>query len=435
MTKATAVFWNTLLNVGITDKLASYESRRAKVFNVCNLAGFTIALIRFSYILFISPNHYTVFTLLINSLPLVICGIMALCMHYNQYRRAIMVSFIFFPASLTAMAVFTNDSGLEIYLLLYMMFTFFFLHLRQQILVTFCWVLACFVTVRFFLSPAIHFLTPGYNYPHDRMLTAINYISGLLFIFLTMYFIKFEVWKFEKSIREKKEELKKLNALKDKVFSVISHDLRTPVNSIILLLKSIEKVGLSAEDFKAYLPEIRNNMEQTGNLMNNLFTWARSQIQQTEITASEISITRLTEQTIRFLERNAAEKNIRIINEVTWDSFAFADENSAQIILRNLLANAIKFTGSGGSVKIKSENAGEFINVIIEDTGIGIPADKQELLFSDCYYSSPGTNRETGTGLGLLICRDLVQKNGGSLLFTSTEGKGSTFTFSLPNYN
>ncbi len=333
------------------------------------------------------------------------------------------------------MAVFSNDSGLEIYLLLYMMFTFFFLHLRHQILVTFCWVLACFLAVHFFLQPAMQFLTPDYNYPHDRVLTAINYISGLLFIFLTMYFIKFEVWKFEKSLREKKEELKKLNALKDKVFSVISHDLRTPVNSIILLLRSIEKVGLSAEDFKAYLPEIRNNMEQTGNLMNNLFTWARSQIQQTEITASEISITRLTEQTIRFLERNAAEKNIRLINEVTWDSFAFADENSAQIILRNLLANAIKFTGSGGSVKIKSENAGNFINVIVEDTGIGIPANKQQLLFSDSYYTTPGTNRETGTGLGLLICRDLVQKNGGSLLFTSEVGKGSTFTFSLPNYN
>jgi two-component system, sensor histidine kinase and response regulator len=435
MKKAIAIIWNTLLTVGITDGLAPYESRRAKVFNLCNLAGFTIGLVRFLYLLLISHNHYSALTLLINSLPLVICSTMALCMQYNQYRKAIAVSFIFFPASLMAMAIFTNDSGLEIYLLLYMMFTFFFLHQRHQILVTFCWVMACFLTVHFLQQPAMQFLAPGYNYPHDRTLTAINYISGLLFIFLTMYFIKFEVWKFEKSIREKKEELKKLNALKDKVFSVISHDLRTPVNSIILLLRSIEKVGLSAEDFKAYLPEIRNNMEQTGNLMNNLFTWARSQIQQTEITASEISITRLTGQTIRFLERNAAEKNIRLINEVTWDSFAFADENSAQIILRNLLANAIKFTGSGGSVKIKTENTGEFINVIVEDTGIGIPSDKQPLLFSDSYYTTPGTNRETGTGLGLLICRDLVQKNGGSLLFTSEEGKGSTFTFSLPNYN
>ena len=128
----------------------------------------------------------------------------------------------------------------------------------------------------------------------------------------------------------------------------------------------------------------------------------------------------------------ADSKNIRLINEVPVDCSAYADENSINIVLRNLIMNAIKFTGSGGTVRVKSHVTGPYVKVMVEDNGIGIPVNKQELLFGESYYTSPGTNKETGSGLGLLICKDLIQKNGGSLQFTSEPGSGTTFSFSLP---
>ena len=131
----------------------------------------------------------------------------------------------------------------------------------------------------------------------------------------------------------------------------------------------------------------------------------------------------------------ADAKNIRLINEVPMGCSAYADENSIKIVLRNLIMNAIKFTGSGGIVRVKSHVTGPSVKVMVEDNGIGIPVNKQELLFGESYYTSPGTNKEAGSGLGLLICQDLVQKNGGSLAFTSEPGSGTTFSFSLPHQN
>jgi signal transduction histidine kinase len=243
------------------------------------------------------------------------------------------------------------------------------------------------------------------------------------------------VWKFENSIRQKKEELKRLNAVKDKVFSVISHDLRSPIGSMILLLREISDASITVDEFNEYLPDLLANMEQTSDLLDNLLAWARSQIRESALVANEISLNRLTDQTIRFLERMADAKNIRLINEVPVDCSAYADENSINIVLRNLIMNAIKFTGSGGTVRVKSHVTGPYVKVMVEDNGIGIPVNKQELLFGESYYTSPGTNKEAGSGLGLLICKDLIQKNGGSLQFTSEPGNGTTFSFSLPSQN
>jgi signal transduction histidine kinase len=420
-----------LLSAGITDQLTPYERRRAKVFNTCNLAGMLIALLRLAYLAFGSSNSYPRVVLLVNAIPLAISGSMLICMVVQYYQAAIAVSFIFFPSALVAMAWMTGDRELEVYLFLYLLFIFFFLHHRRQIILAFCWVTACIVAIHF--SPRSFLASHAYR--PDDILEIIDYGFGLVFVFLACYFIKFEVWKFEKSIRQKKEELKKLNAVKDKVFSVISHDLRSPIGSMILLLREISEASMSVEEFNEYLPDLLANMEQTSDLLDNLLAWARSQIRESALIANEISLNRLTDQTIMFLERTADAKNIRLINEVPVGCSAYADETSIKIVLRNLIMNAIKFTGSGGIVRVKSYVTGPYVKVMVEDNGIGIPENKQPLLFGESYYTSPGTNKEVGSGLGLLICQDLVQKNGGSLLFTSEPGSGTTFCFSLPNKN
>lgn len=420
-----------LLNAGITDQLTSYDRRQTKVFNSCNLAGMLIALLRLAYLSFGSSNHYPGFVLFVNALPLLICGSMMICMFLQFFRTAIVISFLCFPLTLVAMVWLTGDRELEIYLFLYLFFIFFFLHHLWHIVLAFCWVTSCIVAVHFSLRSFL----AGHSYRPDGMLEIIDYGFGLAFIFLALYFIKTEISKFEKSIRRKKEELKKLNAVKDKVFSVISHDLRSPIGSMILLLREISEASMTIEEFNEHLPDLLANMEQTSDLLDNLLAWARSQIRESALVANEISLNRLADQTIRFLERMADAKNILLINEVPVDCSAYADENSIKIVLRNLIMNAIKFTGSGGVVRVKSGVTGPYVKVMVEDNGIGIPENKQSLLFGEGYYTSPGTNKEGGSGLGLLICQDLVQKNGGSLLFTSEPGNGSTFSFLLPHQN
>jgi two-component system, sensor histidine kinase and response regulator len=422
---------NWLLNVGLNHTLMPYERTRAKIFNYCNVTGIIISLMRLAHLAFISKNQYPWQVLLVNTLPIIICTILAICMSYNLYKKAILISFIFFPPTLVLITFFTSNEGVEMYLLLYLLFTFFFLHRLTQIAAFFCWILACYTVVHFSDNPLFN-NWHVYTFKPDVVLALINYLSSLVFIFISMYFIKFEVWKCEKSIRKQKQQLKNLNNVKDKVFSVIAHDLRSPIASIILFLRSAEQQDFTPEELKNFFPQLREAMEETSDLLSNLLAWARNQIDQTKLQGTEISMAKLTQQTINFLNRNAKEKNIDLINEVNENSLAFADENSIQIVMRNLLANAIKFTRPGGFVKIRTTATNQLINIIVEDNGVGIPKDKQGMLFGHNYYTSLGTNKEKGTGLGLLICKEIIQKNGGTLFFSSEQESGSIFTFSLP---
>ena len=317
------------------------------------------------------------------------------------------------------------------YLILYLIFAFFFLYRKRQIALAVGWILLCWGATRVLnTTPAFSF--SGIVYPFDLGLSFINYATAFVLILFALNTIKFEVWKYEQSIRKQKEELKQLNQVKDKVFSVISHDLRTPILSVIMLLRNMEQESLSPADIKQMLPDMLDNMEETSEMLGNLLVWARSQIRQTEINATNVSIADLTQQTIRFLNRQANSKRIRLVNDVQQECTAYADRDSLEIVMRNLVANAIKFTASGGYVKMSCVSTDGFVDVSVEDNGIGIPPEKQSLLFNDDFYTTAGTANEKGTGLGLFICREIIQKNGGRLMFNSERGKGTKFTFSVP---
>ncbi len=417
--------------LGVTNKLTPYEKRRAIVFNYCNLSGFLIASIRLSYLGLFSSVKYTPFELFVNSLPLVVCFAMAICMVWQRYRAAITISFVFFPPILVWMMLVTGDRGIEMYLVLFMMFVFFFLHHIRHIVMAGLWVFLGFLCVQF----GMQYRWPGfeqYVYKNDTILSAINYMSAVFFIVLTAFMIKFQVWQFEKTIRKKKEELKQLNMVKDKVFSIISHDLRGPIASLISFVHSIEENDFTEQEFRAYLPDLRGNLEQTADLLNNLLTWSRSQIKNVELRVEKVSVYDLTSKTFRSLASQSGEKNIILVNEVPVDCYAYTDERSSEIVLRNLVANAIKFTGSGGMVVVSVEEENGFVKLKVKDNGVGIHPDNQKLIFSDTYYTTPGTFREKGTGLGLMICRDLVERGGGQLNFESQFQKGTEFTFSMP---
>ena len=168
-------------------------------------------------------------------------------------------------------------------------------------------------------------------------------------------------------------------------------------------------------------------------LLENLLEWSRSQTGRLEMTPSDIEIAELVDDNIDLIYNNASNKKLELNNRIDKKVKAYADSNMTNTIIRNLLSNAIKYTATGGKIEITSKIENNYVEVTVSDTGVGIKEENIGKLFRiDENFSTKGTNDETGTGLGLILCKEFVKKNGGDIWVTSKLGKGSNFTFKLP---
>lgn len=242
-----------------------------------------------------------------------------------------------------------------------------------------------------------------------------------------------------KKLETREKELNELNTTKDKFFSIIAHDLKNPFNSLIgfsdLLL--IESGLRESEDTLIEILQIINKTaKQSHNLLENLLTWARSQSGQLKVSPQNIEIGHLFNENFNFLKEMAILKDISLTSKIDEKIVVYADADMVNTIIRNLVSNAIKFTNIGGEVCVTScikDNMAEF-SVI--DNGVGIPASDIDKLFAiGKKVHTQGTDKEQGTGLGLILCKEFVQRNNGEISVESKIGKGSTFTFSLPLAN
>lgn len=238
-------------------------------------------------------------------------------------------------------------------------------------------------------------------------------------------------------ISSQAETLRELNATKDKMFSVISHDLRAPLGGIKSMLDLIyEDHSEKKEIPKKSLDSLKNAADQTYNLLENLLYWSRSQRGSLVNNPELINIYDLVLENIELLRTMSKNKNIEIINNVDEDIYGYADRNMIKTVLRNLIINAIKFTGENGRVSLSSKENNGKVEVEVADNGIGIQESTlQKILNQKEYYTTFGTNREKGSGLGLNLCIDFIDRNNGKLYIDSEYGKGSTFTFTLPDGN
>jgi signal transduction histidine kinase/ligand-binding sensor domain-containing protein len=243
-------------------------------------------------------------------------------------------------------------------------------------------------------------------------------------------------------IQQKNEEilaqnnrLEELNATKDKFFGIIAHDLKNPFNSILgfsdLLMESLDK-----ED-KPNIYNFANTIRLSGihayKLLENLLEWSGAQTGKLLFSPESFKLAELAEECIRLSEDMSKSKNISVINEVSESLMVFADRNMINTILRNLITNAIKFTNKGGSVSIRASLANNHHEITVSDTGIGIDEITKARLFKISEkVSTPGTEQEKGTGLGLLLCKEFVEKHQGKIWVESEPGKGSQFKFSIP---
>jgi two-component system sensor histidine kinase/response regulator len=229
--------------------------------------------------------------------------------------------------------------------------------------------------------------------------------------------------------------LKELNATKDKIFSIIAHDLKSPFNNIIVLSELLIQniIDFELEESKKYIRLLNSSAENTLILLTNLLNWAQSQTGQLSFNPEKILFSDITQEIIILNKPLAKTKNISLDYLATDKMEVYADENMLRTVLRNLISNAIKFTNIGGHISVFAVLKQDHLEITISDDGIGINAEKCNVLFDITSKTTTlGTANENGHGLGLVLCKEFVNNNAGQIWVESKEGKGSDFKFTLP---
>jgi signal transduction histidine kinase len=240
--------------------------------------------------------------------------------------------------------------------------------------------------------------------------------------------------KAKKEILEEREaQLYESNETKTKLFSIIGHDLRGPIGALQGLLNLYTQGDVTKEEFLGFVPKLRNDIEHISFTLNNLLSWGHTQMNGAITKPGLVTLETIIDDNINLLSEQAAGKSIRMSSLLPGNSQSWADANQIDIVVRNLMSNAIKFTPDHGMITINAREANSHWEISVRDTGVGMTEEVCQQLFSDnTHASTSGTHNEKGTGLGLSLCKEMIEKNQGHIWAESTPRKGSCFFFTLP---
>lgn len=279
---------------------------------------------------------------------------------------------------------------------------------------------------------------PLYEVPENTVKAAgiINIVNNAmvlsLFALAYAHFIRDSIRK----LRESEENQRILNAQKNKFFSIFSHDLKNPISTIHgfleLLMQRFDKID--PEKQKKHLSQIQTAVGDTYTLVNNLLEWSRSQMNNLQITPQVILVEKVVHDIKSLHDTHANSKNIEIDIELEESPTVFVDDQTLHSIMRNLVSNAIKFSNSGDTITLSAKSDGTTTTIKVIDEGVGMSTERQKELFNiEKQESDAGTANERGTGIGLIVVKEFVEKNNGCLEFTSEINKGTTFTLTFPS--
>ena len=276
----------------------------------------------------------------------------------------------------------------------------------------------------------------------ERQISKMLIAIVILFVLLTVGFLYFymnnkrissSLKNQNKKLEIQTEELGRLNNVKDRFFSIISHDLRNNMTTMKLYFDLMSNKKYKPENTEELTKQISSSVENNIDLLENLLVWASSQIKGLPLKFELLNIFELVNKNIALAASIAHQKNISLVNLCVENDRAFADENTINLVLRNLIVNAIKFTNDEGKITVSSSVTNSKIQISITDNGVGIDKEKLDQMFTQHKNpSTQGTANEKGTGLGLLLCDDFIKQNNGTIYAKSEKGKGSVFTFELP---
>ena len=233
------------------------------------------------------------------------------------------------------------------------------------------------------------------------------------------------------AITAQKLALEEINSVKDRLFSIVSHDLKDSVSSIKGFLDLIKEESITKEEFDELIPELSETANNASLLLFNLLNWSKSQMQNLEPNPTIFNIQEIFHDKINLIEPKIEQKRIVIIDE-TQREFVYADKSMVEIVIQNLITNAVKFSRVGDIITISNKEHNGKSLICVEDTGVGISNDNLKKLFKNNNFTTIGTQNEKGTGLGLTICKELVDLNHGRIWVESTENVGTKFFVELP---
>lgn len=375
----------------------------------------------------------------------------------RRYEIAMISYFILYPVFTSLVYVGGINLGIQLFFILYGILSVFFIPRISHMLFS-----IAFSMVSYFMLAVV---LKNYQYQLEKAnytFYLFNQALAIVFIFYGLFIIKRENTGYQFSILAKNRELHRtnleiekqrgiiadkaaqleqqtiqlaeLNSLKNKLFSVISHDLKTPMYALRNLFQNMRDNDLPPQEIKDLLPDVVNELNYTTGLMENLLQWARSQMQANSVRPQELDVQKLSKEVTQLLRIQAEAKHIHIKLKVNRQMFVYADKDMINLVLRNLVSNAIKFTPEKGEILIEAEERPAMIEISVRDNGVGISQENIQKLFNE-YYTSKGTANESGTGLGLMLCKEFLTRNGGQMKIQSEEGKGSVFSFTLPTAN
>jgi signal transduction histidine kinase len=234
-------------------------------------------------------------------------------------------------------------------------------------------------------------------------------------------------------IIRRNEELAELNAVKNKLLSIIGHDLRSPISTLIGFVDLLRNADLPPDKVRYFSSQMADSLKQTSNLLDNLLFWAKTQMEGLKADGRSFDLVPVLEQNSRLAMSRAEKKKITVLTAGTdVPVMVYADEVMIDMVIRNLVDNALKFSRENDTVSLSIAFTPENVAITISDTGLGIPLENQHRIFTSISYTTTGTSREKGSGLGLSLCKEMIDKNGGKIWFDSEPGKGTSFTFTLP---
>ncbi len=444
--RATASLWQSIRSIGSTPDLDDYEKRKLSVFNQLNFVGVCCGLFIPVAGLFDHQDLPPIATIVALS-PAVISSCVLLLNHRHRHDLARMIYFTLYPVLTSMVYAAGLDVGVELFFILYGVLAVFYMKKPLYGFIAFFVSVSCYAVV--FIFPI--------NYAYNLRATnfpfyVLNHGVAIIFIFFALSWIKkenigyqqsiltkndklhqtnLEVERQKEVIAKKADELSELNTLKNKLFSVISHDLKNPIYALRNLFRNVEKYNVEADELKSMVPDIVGDLNYVTALMENLLQWAKSQMQAETLYVQSIDLSQQIEETTNMLRLQADAKRVYIHNKASGPVYVSADKDVLDLVLRNLLSNAIKYTPENGNVFIETADLAEGIEISIQDTGVGMTKDVLSKLSENNFYTTRGTANETGTGLGLMLCKEFLKKMGSTMFIESEYGKGSTFSFTL----
>lgn len=435
------VYLQSIRSIGVNTSMDEYEKRKLGIFNQLNfLQIITGVLIP---ILGLFSSNMPLGAWIVAALPVIISFVVLWLNSTQRYELALLVYFIFYPVFTCIIYMNGMNLGVELFFVLYGILTVFFFQDIGYMLFT-----AALSMMSYFILSVV---LKNYQYQLKSLnffVYMLNQLIAMLYIFYGLYLIKRENSGYQASILwQKKEisdqadmlksqanELAELNVLNNKLFSVISHDLKTPMYALRNFFQNAKDLKLSAREVKAMLPDVISDLNYTTGLMDNLLHWAKSQMQSNEVRPQMLDINCMVNDVVQLLRLQAEAKGIAIERKTEDDVIGYADRDMINLVMRNLLSNAIKFTPKGGSIVIGTHEYDTFSEVYVRDSGVGISIEQLQKINDNSFYSTNGTSSESGTGLGLSLCREFLLRNGGRMMIESEPGQGSTFSFTLPRH-